>query len=152
MQKQPEIAVRLYENAKFGTTYAKGLYHSAVFNASADVLNPSVKYLLDFYTLERWQHTARTDGQMEMLDIAMECDRSDALFSWIYRYDCTTKAKTWVWGYASLDSSTNKLKLLLDDKPKGLLENWTLTAKPCRSVYGKKAPTLLATNADLSVY
>jgi hypothetical protein len=152
MQKQPEIAVRLYENAKFGTTYAKGLYHSAVFNASADVLNPSVKYLMDFYTLERWQHTARTDGQMVTLNIVCESEPSDALFSWILRYDCTTKAKTLVDGFASLDPSTNKLKLLVDDTAIGLAEGWTLTAKPCRSVSGKKSPALLATNADLSVY
>ena len=152
MQKQPEIAVRLYENAKFGTTYAKGLYHSAVFNGSADVLNPSVKYLLDFYTLERWQHTARTDGQIEMLNIVCESEPSDALFSWIHRYDCTTKAKTLVDGFASLDPSTNMLKLIVVDEAIGLGSGWTLTAKPCRSVSGKRAPTLLATNTDLSVY
>ena len=29
--KVQEIAVRLYENAKYGTTYSKGLRHSAVF-------------------------------------------------------------------------------------------------------------------------
>ena len=44
-----EIAVRLYENKKYGTTYGKGLFHSAVFNGSADVLGSNTKYLLDYY-------------------------------------------------------------------------------------------------------
>ena len=30
---QKEIAVRLYQNAKYGTTYAKGVRHQALFNA-----------------------------------------------------------------------------------------------------------------------
>lgn len=116
------------------------------------MLNPTVKYLLDFYTLERWQHTARTYAQMEALDIVSESEPSDALFSWILRYDCTTKAKTLVDGFASLDPSTNKLKLVVVNEAIGVASAWSLTAKPCRSVSGKKAPTLLATNADLSLY
>ena len=152
MQKQPEIAVRLYENAKFGTTYAKGLYHSAVFNASAEILNPRVKYLLDFYTLDRWQHTARSDEQMELLDIVRETASNDSLISWIVRYDNATKTKTWVQGFASLDPSTNKLQVLIDDHDAGIEQGWSLTAKPCRSVHGKNAPALLATNTDLSMH
>ena len=153
MQKQPEIAVRLYENAKYGTTYAKGLYHSAVFNASADILSPSVKYLLDFYTMDRWQHTARSDEQMEILNTAREeLSNADALYSWIARYDCQAKTKTWVYGLACLDLHTKQLKLVIEDKDIGLYEGWLLTAKACRTVYGKKAPTLLATNADLAMH
>ena len=46
---QKEIAVRLYQNAKYGTTYAKGVRHQALFNAAADIKNPKVKYVLDFH-------------------------------------------------------------------------------------------------------
>jgi len=152
MQKQKEIAVRLYENAKYGTTYAKGLYHSAVFNASAEILSPSVKYLLDFYTLDRWEHTARSDQQMDLLNVVKEAVATDALISWVVRYDNATKTKTWVQGFASLDPSTHKLQLLIDDQDAGITEGWSLTAKPCRSVRGKNAPALLATNTDLSVH
>ena len=51
---EKEIAVRLFENKKLGTTYGRGLYRSAVFNASAEIKDPHVKYLLDFYQFERW--------------------------------------------------------------------------------------------------
>ena len=47
---QKEIAIRLFQNAKYGTTYAKGVRHQALFNATADIKNPKVKYVLDFYT------------------------------------------------------------------------------------------------------
>ena len=153
MQKQAEIAVRLYENAKYGNTYAKGLYHSAVFNASADIFSPSVKYLLDFYTMDRWQHTARSDEQMEILNMSREelaC--ADALYSWIIRYDCQAKTKTWVHGVARLDLHTKQLKVVIDDHDIGLYEGWLLTAKPCRAVSGKRTPALLATNADLAMH
>jgi hypothetical protein len=33
---QKEIAIRLFQNAKYGTTYAKGVRHQALFNATAD--------------------------------------------------------------------------------------------------------------------
>ena len=56
-----EIAVRLYENKKHGTTYGKGLFHSAVFNASADVLGRKTKFLLDFYPYEKFEHIAKPD-------------------------------------------------------------------------------------------
>ena len=49
------IAVRLFENKKNGSTYGKGLYRSAIFNASAELRDPHVKYLLDFYAIDRWQ-------------------------------------------------------------------------------------------------
>ena len=65
---EKEIAVRLFENKKLGTTYGKGLYRLAVFNASAEIKDPHVKYLLDFYQFERWQHTANTDKQIVILN------------------------------------------------------------------------------------
>ena len=34
------IAIRLFENPKFGTTYGKGLRRSAVFYASGEVSEP----------------------------------------------------------------------------------------------------------------
>jgi hypothetical protein len=42
-----EIAIRLYDNPKYGTTYGKAQYRHAIFNGSADIKNPSVKYLLE---------------------------------------------------------------------------------------------------------
>jgi ribosomal protein S8 len=86
-----EIAVRLYENKKYGTTYGKGLFHSAVFNGSADVLGSNTKYLLDYYPYERFEHTARTDEQMEVLRELGAVKSSNLLFSWVVQYNPATK-------------------------------------------------------------
>jgi len=143
-----EIAVRLYENKKYGTTYGKGLYHSAVFNASAEVLGKNTKYLLDFYPYERWQHTARSNEQMELLDIVSERANADTLVSWVIRYDPISKMKTPVIGYAFINLASNELDLAVIDEDAGVQSRWQLTAKPCKQRMGVNSPTLLATNAD----
>jgi hypothetical protein len=148
----PEIAVRIYANEKFGTTYGKGLRHSAVFNAAADVKSPNAKYLLDFHTMERWEHTAKSDNDMETLAIVRENVKpnaiADTLASWVVRYDAATKTKTSVMGYATLDLSTNAVDLVVLDTDKDLQQQWKLKAKSCKTVVGKNSPTLLATNAE----
>mgnify|MGYP000896164313 CR=1 FL=1 len=64
------IAVRFYENKRLGKTYGKGMYHKAVFNATADVQLPKAKYLLDMYDYNDWINTAKTDADMEALGVA----------------------------------------------------------------------------------
>ena len=44
-----EIAIRLYDNPKYGTTYGPAQYRHAIFNGSADIKNPSVKYFSKDY-------------------------------------------------------------------------------------------------------
>ena len=73
-----EIAIRLYDNPKYGTTYGKAQYRHAIFNGSADVKNPSVKYLLDFYEYGKWEHSANTDEQMMVLNEVCLLYTSDA--------------------------------------------------------------------------
>ena len=148
----PEIAVRIYDNAKYGTTYGKGLRHSAVFNAAADVKAPNAKYLLDFYQFDRWEHTAKSDNDMETLAIVREIVRpaalTDTLASWVVRYDSATKTKTNVLGYATLDLNTNAVDLLVLDEALDLQQRWKLNAKRCKAGRGTNSPTLLATNAE----
>ncbi len=38
-EKQVEIAVRLFDNNTYGTTYGKGLYRRAVFNGTIDAMS-----------------------------------------------------------------------------------------------------------------
>ena len=143
-----EIAVRLYENKKFGTTYGKGAYHSAVFNASADVLGMNEKYLLDYYPFEKFEHLARTEEQMEVLREIGQVKTQDVLFSWVVHYNPATKQKTPVYGFSLFNMKDNELGLLVvNDNDEQ--QQWQLTAKPCRKDTGKYSPTLLATNADL---
>ena len=59
-----DIAVRGFINDKFNTTFGKGLFRRAVFNGSVELANPQEKYLVDYYSYEDWQNTAKTDQQM----------------------------------------------------------------------------------------
>ena len=146
---QKEIAVRLYQNAKYGTTYAKGHRHQALFNATADIKDPKVKYVLDFYTYEHWEFLAK-DNQLDIVNqVRNEVDK-DTLVSWVVRYDLTTKTKTAVYGFSTLDMKTNKLILCVLDNDARVEDSWQLTAKPCRAVAGKNVAELLATNCELA--
>ena len=146
---QKEIAVRLFQNAKYGTTYAKGVRHQALFNATADIKNPKVKYVLDFYTYEHWEFLAK-ENQLEIVNqVRNEVDK-DTLVSWIVRYDLATKTKTAVYGFSTLDMKTNKLILCVLDNDAGVEDSWKLTAKPCRAIAGKNIAELLATNCELA--
>jgi len=146
---QKEIAVRLYQNAKYGTTFAKGVRHQALFNAAADIKTPKVKYVLDFYTYEHWEFLAK-ESQLDIVNqVRNEVDK-DTLVSWVVRYDLATKAKTAVYGFSTLDMKTNKLILCILDSEAHVEDSWQLTAKPCRAVAGKNVAELLATNCELA--
>lgn len=146
---QKEIAVRLYQNAKYGTTYAKGVRHQALFNAAADIKKPKVKYVLDFYTYEHWEFLAK-ENQLDIVNqVRNEVDK-DTLVSWVVRYDLATKKKTPVYGFSTLDMKTNGLILCVVDSAIGVEDSWQLTAKPCRAVAGKNVAELLATNCELA--
>lgn len=149
MSKQMEIAVRLFENQKFGTTYAKGKYHSALFNGTVDVKNTGIKYLLDLHSLANWRNTAKSDMEMQMVRESIEVER-DVLYSYIKRYDINTKQKTDVYGMAVFDTNKNSLSIVIVDSENDIEEFWELNVKTCRAVTGKNAPQLLATNSDLT--
>ena len=146
---QKEIAVRLFQNAKYGTTYAKGVRHQALFNATADIKNPKVKYVLDFYTYEHWEFLAK-ENQLEIVNqVRNEVDK-DTLVSWIVRYDLATKTKTSVYGFGTLNTKSNELILCVLDGEAEVEDSWKLTAKPCRAIAGKNIAELLATNCELA--
>ena len=45
--EKTEIAVRLYDNNSYGTTYGKGLYRRAIYNGTIDAKEFNAKYLAD---------------------------------------------------------------------------------------------------------
>ena len=148
IKKPTEIAVRLYDNPAYGTTYGKGLYRRAVYNGSIDTKSPTVKYVIDMYNYDDWSNQAKTDGQMEILN-SVNQDK-ETLYSWIYRYDPISKIKTFVIGVCRLDLQTNEVDVMIADEIMDVFESWNVSAKPCKNKrIGVKAPTLLATNADL---
>ena len=150
MQSNKEIAVRLYENPLYGTTHGKGLYRTAMFNATADITDPSAKYLLDFDNFERWEHGGRNAEDDLLRQHVSSVVHSNMLVSWVQRYDTSSKAKVRVNGFCTIDLKANELTLLIDDEKLGIVDTWQLQFKPCRPVPGKKSPQLLATNAELN--
>lgn len=141
------IAVRLFDNDKFGTTHGKGLYRKAIYNGTIETSGQN-KYLVDLYSYEEWANMAKTDEQMEIL--ANVEAQSDALYSWVKHYDPHTKDKTPVPGMCQLDPESLKMTVLICDSAHGVEDTWRLSAKPCKAHTGMKSPQLLATNADLS--
>jgi len=142
------IAVRLYDNQKYGTTYGKGLYRKALYNGTIDIKNSGVKYLVDFHSYSDWANQARTDEQMM---IVRETSPDEAtLYSWLKRYDNETKTKTSVCGVCLINLETMGMKVGIFDTERGVEDFWELAARPCRQVDGgKRSPQLLATDGDL---
>jgi hypothetical protein len=149
-----EIAVRFYENKRFGSTYAKGAFHKAVFNATADVQQPKTKYLLDMIVYKDWVNTAKSDADMEILNVADELvkkySQSDVLATFIKRMGCDG-SKSRVNGFALLDLNTRELTLAIEDEEAGVKHVWQLEAKSCKqSLPNKNSPQMLATNVELT--
>jgi hypothetical protein len=148
------IAVRFYENKKYGSTQGKGLFRKALFNATADLQHPKTKYLLDMFTYSDWENTAKTDDDMKALGVAADyaegLAKADLLGTWIKRLD-SDGTKPRVCGFGLMDLNTHQLVLVINDTAIGVEEAWELEAKPCKqSTQNKNSPQLLATNVDLS--
>jgi len=148
---QTEIAVRLYENQTYGTTYGKGLFRKALFNGSIDIKTPCTKYVIDLFNYDDWCNIAKTSEQMVIIrDVPQQ---EDTLFSWINRYDRTTKQKTLVSGFCSFDCDSKGMRIMILDPVVQIEDVWQISAKPCQSnTNGLRSPQLLATNADLTAW
>jgi len=146
------IAIRLFENKVFGTTYGKGLRRSAVFNATAEVNEPYAKYLLDFESGPAWINHARTDGQLQIAGRFIDqVERDeDVLWSWVKWYDKGTGDKEFVDGFGLYDMGSEEIALHLNDAKRGLTDEWLLPARRCQGVAGRNSPAFLATNHDLT--
>jgi hypothetical protein len=146
---QIELAVRLYENSTYGTTYGKGLFRRALFNGSIDLKSPTVKYVIDLFNYEDWCNIAKTQ---EQITIISDVPKQEAtLYSWINRYDCSTKKKTLVSGFCSFDCESQDMAVMIIDPEFNVEDIWKISAKPCQANRnGLRAPQFLATNADLT--
>jgi len=148
----PELAVRLYENKLYGSTYGKGLYRRALFNGSIDIRSPQAKYVVDLYNFSDWANQAQTPEQKQIVQGISTS--SQFLYSWIFRYNPTTKQKTLVVGYLIFDLNTNEIRFGMQQDPadEAVLE-CTLNARPCKaSGDNRRTPQLLATNTDLTLW
>ncbi|NDE54118.1 MAG: hypothetical protein EB069_05920 [Actinobacteria bacterium] len=105
------VAIRLYENTIYGTTYGRGLYRRALYNGTVDLKQSGIKYLLDLYKGEDWANQAKSDQQMLIVHEADPYKASVLLYSWIRRYDAARGVKTPVLGFCYLDTQTLELRL-----------------------------------------
>jgi len=146
------IAIRLFENKVFGTTYGKGLRRTAAFNATAEVGEPYAKYLLDFEPGSAWINHARTDAQIEATRRFAHQVQQDqgVLWSWVKWYDKTTGHKQYVDGFALYDPEGEEVVFHLNDPERNIQWDWALPARRCQARAGRNSPALLATNHDLS--
>ena len=147
-----EIAIRGFINEKYNTTYGKGLFRRAIYNGSVELHNPNQKYLVDFYDYEQFQHTAKSDAQIEVLKKLDQCNVSSVeglVLSWIIHYEPLTKTKTSVDGYCIYLQSTGELHIEVIDVQNGTNEQWDLRAHHCKST-GANKPVFIATNVDLN--
>ena len=159
--KTTEIAVRLYNNPKFGKTYGKGQYHNALMNGTIDLHKENIKYLIDLVPQANWEASAKSDTDMELLEYAEECyaqvginsdtQRKDLACSWIKRFD-NNLLKPRVIGFALMNLNTGDFKLLVLDEEKDIKLQEKMTVKSCRDASnGQRSPNLFASNYDLIV-
>jgi hypothetical protein len=148
-ENQIEIAVRLYENKSYGTTFGKGMYRRALFNGTIDARTPAAKYLVDCYNYEDWCNIASTDQQITVLQVIP--DDSRKLFSWIKHYDSISRTKRLVSGCMTIDVDSLDMDILICDPAMGIEDRWSISARPCKT-RGKNqnSPQILGTNGDLS--
>ena len=144
---QTKIAVRLYDNKRYGTTYGKGLYRKAAYNGTIDT-KAYVKYLVDMYSYDDWVNMAKSDAQMEIVNHIQH--GKDSLYSWVKRYDPISRDKVEVPGMCCLDLVSMELTVMICDESRDMTDTWRLKAKPCTARVDHKGPQLLATNCDLA--
>ena len=147
-----EIAIRGFINEKYNTPFGKGLFRRAVYNGSVELKNPAIKYLVDFYEYDQFQHTAKTDEQIAILkkfDACGVANTPDLVMSWIVYYEPLTKFKQAVNGYCIYLQSTGEVHIEIEDVPNGTNEEWDLKAHACKTI-GANKPVFVATNVDLN--
>ena len=154
MSIERAIAVRLFINDKFNTTYGKSLFRKAIFNGTIEIKDPKTKFLIDLYQYPKWEALAKNDIQMETIRELVNSDFTaddSLLFSWIAHYDPQTKVKTAVKGYLVYSPETNELYVNIDSPEFGASEQWELNAHPCKAV-GNGIPAVVASTADLAYW
>ena len=146
------VAIRLFENEVYGTTYGPGRRRNALFNATAEINEPYAKYLLDFEDGRSWIHHARTDAQLAIArKLIDQAERDEGvLWSWVKWYDKATGDKEYVDGFALYDSEGEEIAFHLRDEKRGIVEEWMLPARRCQGTAGRNSPAFLATNHDLT--
>ena len=98
--------------------------------------------------------TARDENQLAARDYVADslaqkgANSNQFIASWIKHLDAN-KTKTSVPGFSLVDLAEMQLELIIVDPARGIEQHWQLELRPCRDVFGKSTPQLIATNAVL---
>lgn len=153
-----KIAVRLYNNPKFGKTFGKGMYYDAIYNGTLDLPMQRIKYLVDLVQFDKWQHSAQTDADMDAVNTAMEIyaakgidiktstNSSNILCSYVKRFD-SHMSKPKISGLIAVDLRTCELNVVLVDDENDIAVHETFAMRPCREKTGN-SPDFFASNYD----
>jgi hypothetical protein len=158
---EQKIAIRLYENPKFGKTFGKGQYYNAIYNGTLDLPEHRIKYLVDLVQYEKWQHTAQTDADMDAvtaatefyekkgIDINSPSNSSNILCSYVKRFD-SHMSKPKVTGLICVDLRTCELNVIIVDEQNDIALHEKFSMRPCREKNGN-SPDFFASNYDADV-
>jgi hypothetical protein len=153
-----KVAVRLYNNEKFGKTYGKSMYYDAIFNGTIDFVNERIKYLVDAVQFEKWQHSAKSDEDMRILrsliamyaeqsiDLTNSTESGNILCSWIKRFD-SQMLKPKINGVVSINLKTCQLHLVLLDGEKSIEFANAFKMSSCKET-DRNSPNFFASNYD----
>jgi hypothetical protein len=153
-----KIAIRLYENPKFGKTFGKGMYYNAIYNGTLDLPEQRIKYLVDLVQFESWQHTAQTNEDIDAVKTAVEIyaakgidissapSSSNILCSYVKRFD-SHMCKPKVAGLICVDLRTCELNVMLLDQQNDIVLDVNFSMRPCREKNGN-SPDFFASNYD----
>jgi hypothetical protein len=158
--EKPNFALRLYENAKYGSTRGKGLRHQALYNGTIDLQCPRLKYLVDVTTYDHWEASAHSDDSMQIVRLGHDLltakqrdpfdprTRRTIMASWIKRLD-TPLLKPRVEGLFLLDANTGDCWLAITDPQHHLAFIEDLRIRNCEKV--RNGPDLFASNYELAL-
>lgn len=154
MSTEREIAVRLFINDKFNTTFGKSLFRKAIFNGTIELKNPKAKFLIDLYQYEKWEAMAKNDIQMETIrelaNIGIPTTE-EYLFSWIVHYEPISKEKTPVKGFLVYSPESHEIHVNIDSPQFHTQEQWDLRTHACKAT-GSGVPALIASTTDLAYW
>lgn len=151
MSAERQIAVRLFINEKFNTTFGKGLFRRAIYNGTIELRDPKTKFLIDLFLYNEWEAKAKSDIQMETIQKLRTSDMPSTeglLYSWITHYDPSSKAKTAVKGFLVYSPETSEIYVNIESPEFNTVEEWELRSHACKTT-GSNIPAVIASNANL---
>lgn len=158
---EAKIAVRLYNNPKFGKTFGKGMHYNAVFNGTLDLPDHHLKYLIDLVPYTNWQHTAITNEDIELLGLVVDQYKQknidintgdhgeQILCSWVKRFD-SSMSKPKIYGVVAVDLRTCQLHIAMHDEKTAVRIVNDFPMRSCREKNGN-SPDYFASNYDADI-